>query len=190
MLGCRWTTSGGAATVNLLFHTLRPTDTDDRAVAPASERPARCRRLTKGATMVDFSSEFGTKAAQRLSQEGIIWLVTVRQDRTPQPSPVWFLWDGETFLIYSQPDTQKLRNIAGSPKVSLHLRGDAWGNDITIITGDARIDEAAPLVREVPEFVKKYVDDLKSAKSLEDFDRIMDGYSVAIRVTPTGLRGF
>ena len=140
--------------------------------------------------MIDFSSELGAKAAQRLSQEGIIWLVTVRHDRTPQPSPVWFLWDGETFLIYSQPGTQKLRNIAGSATVALHLRGDAWGNDITIVTGDARIDHDAPLVREVPAFVKKYVADLKSAKSLEDFDRIMDGYTVAIRVTPTGLRGF
>ncbi len=71
--------------------------------------------------MIDFSSEFGTRALRRLSQEGIVWLTTVRHDRTPQPSPVWFLWDGETFLIYSQPDTQKLRNIAHSAKVSLHL---------------------------------------------------------------------
>jgi hypothetical protein len=45
-------------------------------------------------------------------------------------------------------------------------------------------------VREVPAFVKKYVDDLQSAKSMDDFDRIMDGYTVAIRVTPTGLRGW
>jgi PPOX class probable F420-dependent enzyme len=119
--------------------------------------------------MIDFSSEFGAKAAQRLSQEGIIWLVTVRHDGTPQPSPVWFLWEGETILIYSQPNTQKLRNIARNAKVSLNLRGDAWGNDITIVTGDARIDDDAPLVREVPAFVKKYVDDLRSAKSMEDF---------------------
>ena len=140
--------------------------------------------------MIDFSSEFGARAARRLRQEGIIWLATVRHDRTPQPSPVWFLWDGETMLIYSQPDTQKLRNIARSAKVALHLNCDQWGNDIVIVTGDARIDEAASPVREVPAFVKKYVDELHSAKSMEDFDRIMDGYTVAIQVTPTGLRGF
>ena len=137
-----------------------------------------------------FASEFGVKAAERLSREGIIWLVTVRHDRTPQPSPVWFLWDGATILIYSQPNTQKLRNIARSATVALHLNGDQWGNDITIVTGEARIEENAPLAREVPAFVKKYVDDLHSAKSLEDFDRIMDGYTVALRVTPTRLRGF
>lgn len=140
--------------------------------------------------MIDTSSEFGAKVARRLNQEGIIWLTTVRGDRTPQPSPVWFLWDGASFLIYSRPDTPKLRNIARSAQVTLNLNCDQWGNDVVIITGDARIDEAASLVREVPAFVKKYVDDLHSAKSMDDFDRIMDGYTVAIRVTPTGLRGF
>ena len=75
--------------------------------------------------MIDTTSEFGTRVAQRLQQEGIIWLTTVRGDGTPQPSPVWFLWDGETFLIYSQPGAPKVRNIARSPKVALHLNGDA-----------------------------------------------------------------
>jgi PPOX class probable F420-dependent enzyme len=140
--------------------------------------------------MLDTSTEFGAKAAQRLSQQGILWLVTVRKDGTPQPSPVWFLWDGETILIYSQPNTQKLRNIARSARVSLHLNSDQWGNDVTVLTGEARIDEAALLVREVPAFVKKYVEELNSAKSMDDFDRIMDGYTVAIRVNPTGLRGW
>jgi PPOX class probable F420-dependent enzyme len=140
--------------------------------------------------VLDISTEFGAKAAQRLSREGILWLVTVRKDGTPQPSPVWFLWENVTILIYSQPNTQKLRNIARSARVSLHLNSDQWGNEVTIITGDARIEENAPLAREVPAFVKKYVDDLHSAKSMADFDRIMDGYTVAIRVTPTGLRGW
>src|SRR5262245_24339894 len=130
--------------------------------------------------MFDTSTEYGARAVRRLSQEGILWLVTVRRDGTPQPSPVWFLWDGETILIYSQPNTQKLRNIARNPKVSLHLNSDAWAYDVVIITGEAQIEENAPLVREVPAFVKKYVEDLPSPKSMADFVRIMDGYTVAI----------
>lgn len=140
--------------------------------------------------MFDTSTELGAKVVRRLGQEGIIWLVTVRGDGTPQPSPVWFLWDGETILIYSQPNTQKLRNIARNAKVSLNLNCDAWGYDVVIISGAAQVEENAPLVREVPAFVKKYVEDLESAKSMEDFDRITDGYTVAIRVTPTALRGW
>ena len=140
--------------------------------------------------MIDTTSEFGTRVAQRLQQEGIIWLTTVRSDGTPQPSPVWFLWDGETFLIYSQPGAPKVRNIARSPKVALHLNGDAWGYNIVILTGDAQILEDAPPPTEVPAFVGKYRDDLRSVQSSEDFARTMHGYDLAIRVTPTALRGF
>lgn len=140
--------------------------------------------------MVDTATELGAKVALRLAHEGIIWLVTVRDDGTPQSSPVWFLWEDETILIYSQPNTPKLRNIARNPRVSLHLNSDQWGNAVAILTGDARIEDGAPIAREVSAFVKKYVDDLHAAKSLADFDRIMDGYDVAIRVTPIGLRGW
>jgi PPOX class probable F420-dependent enzyme len=139
--------------------------------------------------MIDTSTDFGARVARRLQREGVIWLTTVRGDGTPQASPVWFLWDGETFLIYSQPGAPKVRNIARRPRVALHLNSDAWGNDVVILTGDARIVEDAPPPIEVPAFVGKYRDDLRSAKSTEDFARIMDGYDLAIRVTPTSLRG-
>ena len=144
----------------------------------------------EGDKMIDPSTEFGARVARRLTQEPIVWLTTVRSDRTPQPSPVWFLWDGETVLIYSQPNTPKLRNIAHSSKVSLHLNGDSRGRDIVILTGEARIVDDAPPAHEVPAMVKKYRDDLRIVQTVDDFARDLDGYDVAIRVTPTGLRGF
>lgn len=140
--------------------------------------------------MIDPSSEFGARVARRLNQEGIVWLTTVRHDRTPQPSPVWFLWDGDTFLIYSQPTTQKLRNIAHSPTVALHLHTDSGGGDVVIFTGDARIVDDAPPAHEVPAFVAKYQETVRAVQSPEDFARVMRDYTVAIRVTPTRLRGF
>jgi PPOX class probable F420-dependent enzyme len=140
--------------------------------------------------MIDTSTEFGARVARRLRQEALIWLTTVRHDRTPQPSPVWFYWDGESFLIHSQPNTPKLRNIAQNPRVSLNLNGDAIGNDIVIVSGEARVDESAPLAHEVPGFVKKYLEDLRAVQSAEDFARTFHDYPVAIRVTPTGWRGF
>jgi len=35
---------------------------------------------------------------------------------------VWFLWNDGSILLYSQPDTPKLRNIAANPRVALHRR--------------------------------------------------------------------
>ena len=43
----------------------------------------------------------------------MIWLTTVRPDGRPEPSPVWFLWDGETFLIYSQNSSKVALNFDG-----------------------------------------------------------------------------
>jgi PPOX class probable F420-dependent enzyme len=136
---------------------------------------------------IDTGSEFGARAARRLKGELIYWLVTVGPDGTPQPSPVWALWDGETFLIYSQPDTPKLRNLATHPRVALHLDGDGHGGDIVIVTGDARIVSDAPPADRVPEYIAKYHDGLRRiGMTPESFAR---AYSVAVRVTPARLRG-
>lgn len=137
--------------------------------------------------MIDTRTEFGRRMARRLREERIIWLTTVAGDNTPQPRPVWFLWDGETFLIYSRPKTHKLRHIARSPKVSLNLDGDGLGGDIVVFTGEARIAEDAPSANEVAEYVEKYEAGFaRIGMTAEEFAEI---YSVALRVTPTNMRG-
>ena len=68
--------------------------------------------------------EISRKVKQRLRRELVIWLTTVRRDGMPQPTPVWFLWDGDTFLIYSQPNTRKLATsptIPRSPSISTRI---------------------------------------------------------------------
>jgi PPOX class probable F420-dependent enzyme len=136
---------------------------------------------------IDTGSEFGARAARRLKEELIYWLVTIGSDGTPQPSPVWALWDGATFLIYSQPDTPKLRNLGERPRVALHLDGDGRGGDIVIVTGDARIAVDAPPADRVPEYVAKYREGIKRiGMTPESFAR---AYSVVVRVIPSHLRG-
>ena len=70
---------------------------------------------------IDTSTPFGERADRRLRDEKLAWLTTTSADCTPQPVPVWFLWDRPaSFLIYSRPDTAKLRNIAERPRVHRH----------------------------------------------------------------------
>ncbi len=137
--------------------------------------------------MVDFGTEFGARVARRLEQEIVIWLTTVRADGTPQPSPVWFWWDGTTFLIYSRPDTPKLRNIAVQPRVALNFNSDKQGGDIVVFSGEARIDPNAPPADQVPEYVDKYRNGIRDLGMTPA--QFAQAYSVAIRVTPTNVRG-
>ena len=136
---------------------------------------------------IDTTTAFGQRAQRRLAEERIIWLTTVDSSGRPQPRPVWFLWDGETFLIYSQPDTHKLEHIAANADVALNFDGDGRGGDIIVFNGRAQVEGDAPPADRVDAYAQKYAD---------GFERIgmtpaefADSYSVAIRVRPTGLRG-
>ena len=72
--------------------------------------------------MLDLTKERDVHIDQRLRSDPIIWLSTVRRDGRPHTVPVWFLWDGKTILMFSQPETQKIRNLRNNPNVTLALR--------------------------------------------------------------------
>lgn len=136
---------------------------------------------------LDPSTPFGERVARRLGEDPIAWLTTVGPDQTPQPSPVWFLWDGATFLVYSQPDRPKLHNIGRTPRVALHLDGDGRGGDVVVLTGEARIADDQPPANRVPAYLAKYRAGI-AAIGLTPAS-FAQTYSVAIRITPTALRG-
>lgn len=136
---------------------------------------------------LDTSTAFGARVLQRLRDEWIIWLTTTGADGTPQPSPVWFLWEDGALLIYSRPHTPKLRNIARNPRVALNFDGDGRGGNIVVFTGEARLAGDAPPANAVGAYAEKYAEGLRRiGMSPDAFAR---EYSVALRVTPTGVRG-
>ena len=126
------------------------------------------------------------KVAQRLRRELVIWLTTVRADGMPQPTPVWFLWDGDTFLIYTKPNSHKLRNLAHDSMVALNLNCDEWGSEVVVFTGEASLDEAAPSVNRNPHYMRKYREGIKQIDMTPE--SMASDYSVAIRVKPTRVR--
>ncbi len=133
------------------------------------------------------STPFGARVERRLRDEVIAWLVTVSPRGMPQPSPIWFLWDGaDSLLIYSRPDTPKLRNIAANPRVAVHLEGDGRGGDIIVLLGRAAVTEDPP-GDEIPDYVEKYRE-LIAGNGWTPASFAAD-YSVPLRVTATRLQG-
>ncbi len=123
----------------------------------------------------------------RLRNEKTIYLTTVQADGTPQPVPVWFLWENGSFLIYSQPRAHKLKNIAHNPRVALSFSSDEWGDEFLVVIGEARIDPQQPLSHQVPAFLEKYRDGIKGIQMTPE--SMAREFSVAIRVTPLRIRG-
>jgi PPOX class probable F420-dependent enzyme len=139
--------------------------------------------------MIDLSSKFGRKVKRHLRQEYVIWLTTLGPDLAPQPRPVWFIWDGSAFLIFSQPHAHKVRHIAAQPRVALHFNTDETGDQSVIIfNGVAVVDPTVPSAHKVRPYLRKYRDGITGlGMTPQQFSR---DYSVAIRVTPTSLRGW
>ena len=78
--------------------------------------------------------------------ETVAWLTTVGADGTPQPNPIWFIWDGaDTVVIYSV-EKAKPRHVAANPRVALHFNTAEDGDDVVIFTGSAMVDRNQPLV--------------------------------------------
>ena len=100
------------------------------------------------------------KLAARIKKELVIWLVTVGKDQKPQAVPVWFLFDGDSFLIYSAPGIKE-RHVRENPNVELHLNTDEVGDVVVRIEGKAKIVTNEKPADKVPVYIRKYGDQIK-----------------------------
>lgn len=138
--------------------------------------------------MWDLTTEFGQRVERRLADETVIWLVTTSADGTPQPSPVWYIREDDTLLIFSKPDAPKVRNIAARPRVALHFNTNAEGEDVVVFLGTASLDPEAQPVDKLPTYIAKYGPHIPGiGMSPEQMAAV---YSQAIRITLNKVRGF
>ena len=121
-------------------------------------------------------------AERRLERELIIWLTTVGRNRRPHAVPVWFWWDGRSFLIYSLPG-QKVRDIEGNPYVQLHLNTDRNGEKVLRVDGRAQVVKDEPPAYRVGQYIAKYREKIKAyGWTPKGFS---EQYRVALRVRPS-----
>jgi len=133
--------------------------------------------------MLDLSTAKDRHIDERLRAEPIIWLATTRPDGRPHNVPVWFWWDGESVLIFSQPNNQKIRNLRQSPHAVLTLNTLDDGEDVVIIEGTAELVAQPTSELMLPAFGEKYADLFVRIGS--DPAKMAAEYNQPIRVTPT-----
>ena len=128
------------------------------------------------------------RVRERLENEPVIWMTTVRGDGQPQSSVIWFLLEGDEILMYSKDGTIRNRNVVVNPKVSFNLEGNGRGGDVVTIEGTARIDSDTPSADKHEVYVAKYRSFMeRNGWTPEDF---ASRYPVAIRTTIDKLRAW
>jgi len=134
-----------------------------------------------------FNNELGQRTLQRIQTEQVICLTSVSPSGIPQPCPVWFVWDGTRFVIYSIAKAKKLTHIAHKLHVALHFNTNELGKDIQVILGIAQIDPTLPTAKNNSAYSAKYQTGILGLGMNED--QYAAPFRVAIRITPTRLRG-
>lgn len=79
--------------------------------------------------------------AAKLSPARNFWLGTVDSDGGPHAAPVWAVVAGDVVYFFGERRSKKFRNIAGNPKIVLHLES---GDEVVIVRGTA-VDLGRPV---------------------------------------------
>jgi PPOX class probable F420-dependent enzyme len=131
--------------------------------------------------------EIPADVQRRLDEDHVVWLTTVTDSGAPSPNPVWFVPDGDDIVVFSAPDTHKVRNIAARPMVTLNFNSDPAGGEIAVITGRATATPSV-LPSTNAAYVAKYSDAIRDElqTTMDDIDGT---YDTELRIRPTRVRG-
>ena len=103
------------------------------------------------------------------------------------PYPCIYPDNRVTFRV-AAPDAQKVRNVTGNAKVSLHLSDGGSGEDIVTVEGTAAVDPDTPRADRLDGYLAKYEAAIEAlGYEPGPFART---YSTPIRVRPTRVRAW
>jgi PPOX class probable F420-dependent enzyme len=136
----------------------------------------------------DPATDYGARVQRRLQSDKVIWLTTVGVDGTPQPNPVWFLWQDDGILVYNRPAAHRLTHLRERPRVALNLNSDGNGGDIVVLTGTAGLLPDHPGPHQDEQYLRKYGVDM--ARISGDVEQFGAAYSIAVRIAVDRVRGF
>ena len=96
--------------------------------------------LTLGLTGAVWAQEDKRTVESFLAESRNATLATIRANGTPQLTPVWFVWDGEQFIITMTTERAKYKNLVRDARMSLCI-DDVTGFGYVTAEGEAEIRE-------------------------------------------------
>lgn len=137
---------------------------------------------------IDYTTGVGPQIRKHLDEDLVVWLTTTSSDGTPQPNPVWFITDGDDIIVYSHRTAARNHNIRRNNRVSLNFNSDPEAEHMSVITGTAAFDETIPPPDMNDRYMAKYGHMIPGIGMTPE--TYAETFSVALRITPTKIRGW
>ena len=117
-----------------------------------------------------------------LANQRNLILATVRQDGTPQLSPVWYVWRDDAFFISTVTSTAKWKNLVRDRRCSGII--DHPEGQYVYVSGTAELDDG-DVYDTTLDIVRRY----KTEDEIEAYMESIyeEGHRTIIRLAPTGL---
>jgi PPOX class probable F420-dependent enzyme len=116
-------------------------------------------------------------------------IATNRPGKGAQLSPVWFLWDGETFFFSTQKATAKYTNIMRDPNISVIVNDTAAH---TFVTAHGRAEIVG--IEHYPEIMNAFLEKYVPAERREQFVQAIEANQrserIVIVLKPEKITGF
>jgi PPOX class probable F420-dependent enzyme len=98
-------------------------------------------------------------ARERLARAHNYWVATASSDGRPHATPIWGLWQEDTFYFSTARGSRKGRNLAANPYALVHLES---GDEVVTIEGEvAEISGAKELEKLAAAYGEKYTLEIK-----------------------------
>jgi PPOX class probable F420-dependent enzyme len=112
-----------------------------------------------------------------------------RPGKGAQLTPVWFLWDGESFIFSTQKATAKYLNIKRDPNISVIVNEEGQG--FVSAHGQAQIRESGEVDPErVGNMLEKYVPAEQREKFLQAIQSAQVSERIIIELRPEKIVSF
>jgi PPOX class probable F420-dependent enzyme len=125
-----------------------------------------------------MTTELSQEVVDRLTGDNYAWLTTVAKSGQPVPKLVWFFFDGTDIVVYTMPNSAKVRHIRSHPRVSLNLDSNGNGGGIIVVGGLATVDHEDADPRDDAPYWAKYA----AAAAQFGLTEAMGGYNLRLRI--------
>ena len=105
-------------------------------------------------------------------------VATIREDGSPQVTPVWVDYDGEHVVFNTAVGRAKYNNLRRDPRVTIEVLNQENPYEYVMVTGRAELEEGDSAERHIDKLAKKYM-------GVDEYpNRSPDERRVLVRVTP------